>query len=364
MFRILKKLLCVFLSLLMIYSLSAVAFSADVDTVVDAAVKLIISNEGVYTSVLSNDNGAVSIGKVGWHATRALDLLKTIVNDNPNQAKTILGDALFDEIRSSTNWNTRIFTSSEKSAVEKLLATPQSHAAQDKLARNDIASYITHGMSLGISDGKALVYFADMENQMGSYGSERVAKAAASASGGFSKITLDNIYKAALADKTAGSSPTRRKNTYNYCKGLNFDGVEIDDLYSTGTYIITASSLRIRSGPSTSYDTVASAIPSGTKVTVTEVSGEWGKIKYNGSTGWICLLYADFTDNVSLDRPRIGDVDGNGRIEASDARLALRYSAKLQTLTAEQQKRADIEGDGRVTASDARLILRKAAKLD
>ena len=60
----------------------------------------------------------------------------------------------------------------------------------------------------------------------------------------------------------------------------------------------------------------------------------------------------------------MGDVDGNGKITASDARAALRISAKLDTVSAEKEKLADIDGNGKVTASDARKILRFSAKLD
>jgi uncharacterized protein YcbK (DUF882 family) len=56
-----------------------------------------------------------------------------------------------------------------------------------------------------------------------------------------------------------------------------------------------------------------------------------------------------------------GDVDGNGKITAADARLALRASAKLENLTDKQKKSADIDGDGKVTAKDAREILQKAS---
>lgn len=60
----------------------------------------------------------------------------------------------------------------------------------------------------------------------------------------------------------------------------------------------------------------------------------------------------------------IGDIDGNGRVTASDARLALRFAAQIDTLDAEQQKAADVDFNGRVTAADARLILRVAAQID
>ncbi len=60
----------------------------------------------------------------------------------------------------------------------------------------------------------------------------------------------------------------------------------------------------------------------------------------------------------------IGDVDNDGTITASDARLALRASVKLETLTAEEEKAADVDGQPGVTASDARLILRASVKLE
>ena len=58
-----------------------------------------------------------------------------------------------------------------------------------------------------------------------------------------------------------------------------------------------------------------------------------------------------------------GDVNGDGKLTASDARAALRMSAKLETYTPGQFAAADVNGDGKLTASDARIILRVSAKL-
>ncbi len=58
-----------------------------------------------------------------------------------------------------------------------------------------------------------------------------------------------------------------------------------------------------------------------------------------------------------------GDIDGNGQILADDARLALRFSAKLEELDETQQKAADVDGNNQVLADDARQILRYSAKL-
>ena len=43
-----------------------------------AAAAIIFANEGGYSSVNANDNGAVSVGKVQWRGNRALSLLKAI----------------------------------------------------------------------------------------------------------------------------------------------------------------------------------------------------------------------------------------------------------------------------------------------
>ncbi len=60
----------------------------------------------------------------------------------------------------------------------------------------------------------------------------------------------------------------------------------------------------------------------------------------------------------------IGDINLDGKITASDARLLLRYTAKLENLDSETLKYSDANRDGKITASDARLILRVSAKLD
>lgn len=57
-----------------------------------AAAAIIFANEGNYSSVNANDNGAVSVGKVQWHGNRALSLLKEIAGKaREKTAKDILG---------------------------------------------------------------------------------------------------------------------------------------------------------------------------------------------------------------------------------------------------------------------------------
>ncbi len=76
------------------------------------------------------------------------------------------------------------------------------------------------------------------------------------------------------------------------------------------------------------------------------------EIMYNGYVAYttkICVAY---------------DVDCDGKVTAADARLALRYSAKLESYSGLIDYAADVNGKSDVTAADARLILRKAAHLD
>lgn len=61
--------------------------------------------------------------------------------------------------------------------------------------------------------------------------------------------------------------------------------------------------------------------------------------------------------------PALGDVDCNGKVTASDARMILRHSAKLENLSDSVIPVADADGNGKVSATDARLVLRFASKL-
>ena len=61
-----------------------------------------------------------------------------------------------------------------------------------------------------------------------------------------------------------------------------------------------------------------------------------------------------------------GDVDGDGKISAADARLALRRSVGLEDYKEGSDKflACDVDFDGKVSAADARLILRASVGLE
>ena len=78
-------------------------------------------------------------------------------------------------------------------------------------------------------------------------------------------------------------------------------------------------------------------------------------------------------DNQPLDDPNapgkeytLGDADGDGRITAGDARLALRCAVGLENFPegSAQYLACDVDGTAGITAADARLILRAAVGLE
>ncbi|MBE6757957.1 MAG: hypothetical protein E7552_05350 [Ruminococcaceae bacterium] len=58
----------------------------------------------------------------------------------------------------------------------------------------------------------------------------------------------------------------------------------------------------------------------------------------------------------------LGDVDGSGRVDSTDARLTLQYAVQKITADALDLATADVDGSGRVDSTDARLILQYAVQ--
>jgi len=66
-----------------------------------------------------------------------------------------------------------------------------------------------------------------------------------------------------------------------------------------------------------------------------------------------CAAQVHWGDAPSV---KIGDIDGNGKISASDYMLAKKYVLQDIVLTETQQKAADIDGNGKVNAKDYALL--------
>lgn len=110
--------------------------------------------------------------------------------------------------------------------------------------------------------------------------------------------------------------------------------------------------------------------------------GEYGMWQYTerGSVSGIDANYTDlnicyinypkliadlgYNTDPNLAEREKGDINADGKVNATDARTALRASARLVTLRDKAKEAADMDNDGNVSAADARKILRISAKLE
>lgn len=189
-------------------------------TIVNKATKIIFANEGGYTSVNANDNGAVSIGRCQWHGDRAKKLLQSIVTVNLTDSQKILGAELLDDILDIPSWCSRIVNSKEKAKLELLLATSRSKKAQDELAKKDVQGYINHIMSHDITDSKSIIFLADIQNQGGEGGVNRIIETTFATCGKYA--TINDFMKTALNDRVFKNYRQRRYNVYKEVCGHEY----------------------------------------------------------------------------------------------------------------------------------------------
>lgn len=104
-----------------------------------------------------------------------------------------------------------------------------------------------------------------------------------------------------------------------------------------------------------------------TDVYYTGSETQWNAItvgQYNAPLENAVVHYNYQPGNDSADDILPGDIDFDGAVTATDARLALRVSVGLDSLSAQSTRIADVDKDGQITAADARLILRASVGLD
>ena len=419
-----KKIMAVVLSCLTIIGLVvssfAVSFSASavsVDEMTKAAVQIISRSEGTYGTINRNDNGAVSIGMLQWHADRALQLMRSIANADTGSAQSILGSTFYNEVMTASSWNSRTFSAAEGTAASNLLTTAAGKSKQDALAYSDVQGYISAGQNLGISNAGVLVYYAELYNR-GMGVARRILNAAANG-GAYSSVTLSKLHSPALANSSSYYT-SRLNNAYNTIVSLGWgdaaatpggdngsSGADTSDFSESyaGTYTVTASSLNVRSTPSTSGAKVGT-LPSGAKVTVSSANGSWAAVSYNGISGYCSMDYlkqesaqttatttaapeetttttttttttaapdttapaettAAPTTTTDIDMGRVdesyvslyGDVNCDGTIDILDAVLLQKYLNGSVQLNYTQLANADCQKDSELDNTDVTVIM-------
>ena len=73
-----------------------------------------------------------------------------------------------------------------------------------------------------------------------------------------------------------------------------------DRRFIEGKYIVSSAVLKVREKPALHSKSLTS-IPHNKKINVTQIVDNWGKVEYNGKTGWICLTYTQKLSAVTTD---------------------------------------------------------------
>lgn len=303
------------LAILSAFAAPSTADAASLEEMAAEAIRCITSHEGSYGSVNPNDCGAVSVGKLQWHADRALYLMRDVCNAAPEYAVSVLGESFYNEIQSVGSWNYRTLSASETSATITLLGSEYGISVQDATALSDVQGYIVTGQNMGLTDSGSLVLYADIYN-FGCGIAARVAKRAASYAGSYAGVTLDQMYQAALNDSYGANRDyvSRANNVYNYLCSIGWNttaGVEQPPVTTTpeepitttpapevtyteegaGAYLTTASVLNMRSGAGTGYS-IVTQIPYGSEVQVTLIGdNNWAAVTYGSYTGYCSMDY-------------------------------------------------------------------------
>lgn len=189
---------------------------------VNRAADVIFGNEGGYASVNADDNGAVSVGRLQWHGTRALRLLKKITSAlGEGGSLSHVTPELYREIISARTWSERTVSTYEKVLLASLLSTSESREVQDAQANSDVEGYLSHAHSLGITEESAMIFLSDIENQGGAGAASRIAKNAP-------EPTIEGLFVSARGDRVFSRYMTRRERVYALLTGHPFGEEKYD----------------------------------------------------------------------------------------------------------------------------------------
>lgn len=232
-----RRCIAALLALLMMLPLATTGFAAgyegnvNVDALVEGGKKMYMTNEGNYASVVPADGDgsvkAVSMGILGWHASKALELMKMICAKAPEYSRQTLGDALYNEIVSAgaTAWNARTFSASEASKASILLGSSYGIEAQEELARKDILRQVGEAWDQGVRSEAAILYYCSMSNQYGPYGAAGKMPYIRAAMGITSSQTINTleefhagVIKAGQTNASIGNYLAYRNKIYNFIK--------------------------------------------------------------------------------------------------------------------------------------------------
>lgn len=260
------------------------------------------------------------------------------------------------------------------SATDKFLAGHKYTVNVTLYAINDFVFFVDGGYQeiTGTINGKDAIEYGSHEYGTATIGYEFTVPAAhthtpstwKSDKDGHWKECTDSTCKAVTTKKTAHQD----KNGDEKCDSCSFPmpiPVNPDLLLKTGcTYTVSHTDKTVIIPIDTKISTVKASIAN-EKFAILTKDNKAAENDASIATGMkIQVLNKDNSVLSEYSVIVIYDVDGNGLVQAADARLALRASVSLEKLEGAYYVAADADASGEVKAADARTILRKSVGLD
>lgn len=225
-------------------------------TLAEIAAQIIFGNEGGYTSVNWNDNGAISIGKIQWHANNARNLLKKIREKNVSGFDSICnGTTLVSDLdKDWSHWKNWSSGCPCGKALKSVLGTNESKTAQDEGAIEFVQGYIDKIQAKGVTNPQCIVYLADIANQGPAYAYSIAGKAAAAGVN-----DLDSLHNDVMSGRFGtyewindSNGKGRRNRTYQSIKKAEQEGKFVQNNL-TGISGATGSGMLVWPCPTVSY---------------------------------------------------------------------------------------------------------------
>ncbi|MBQ2760209.1 MAG: CHAP domain-containing protein [Clostridia bacterium] len=176
----------------------------------------------------------------------------------------------------------------------------------------------------------------------------------------------------AVSKKTTNASCSKDgmiKNVCKDCKEILSAELIAKVGHTQGAEKITKKATCTKAGLSSISCTKCKAVISTSHIDKTEHSfGEWEVLSQESlETDGKYIRYCtacNKSEEKTVNKVSLGDINEDGFIKSDDARLALRFAVQLEKADERQTLAADINNDGTVNSADARMILRTAVKLE
>ena len=161
-------------------------------------------------------------------------------------------------------------------------------------------------------------------------------------------VSCDNLKKIDVSD-------VETIENYAFSGCISLDYVEFSGIKSIGNYAFyNCSSLKAARFNCNAPETFGKGVFDG-------AADDFTIYYAKGTMGWTTPAWNGYPTEEFEPSARVGDLNGDSKINTADAALVLKAAAGMLNLTSEQQKCGDCNHDNTVNTADAVLILKYAA---